>query len=435
MRTGLNLAGGWRPAIPARLADTLIALGTAGLGLASGLGGRAQGEHVPLAALGVLTLMGLALYPRRRFPVTVLAVTAALVAALVVLGAALGGAFIAVLCASYSAAVYGSRRVAACLPPVAAAVFLGLGIPQAFGAGRPLGRVLPVPTLLAAAGAVAVGLVVRGQLAARSARIEALAQRAEWSAAQAAAEARRATLAERLRIARELHDIVAHHLSVVVIQAQGAQRVSGQDPARAQQAMADVERTGRTALDEMRRLLGLLRAVDAADAEPAGSAGDEDGQRLPPRGLADIAALAAQLTAAGLPVTLHTTGEPRPVPEDAGLAGYRIVQESLTNVLKHAGPASAEVRIHYGRDLEITVTDDGRGAAAALDPAALAGTLPGAGRGTTGMRERLAALGGELAAGPRPGGGYRVRAVIPQPYLPPLPPVPAAPASGDGGQP
>jgi signal transduction histidine kinase len=155
----------------------------------------------------------------------------------------------------------------------------------------------------------------------------------------------------------------------------------------------------------MRRMLGLLRASDDADG------GAEDGaDRLSAaRGMADIDALAASMTAAGLPVTVRTTGDPGPVPEDVGLTVYRIAQEALTNVLKHAGPARAEVHLAYGADLELTVIDDGRGAAAALaGPAA-----PGAGRGTTGMRERAAMLGGTFAAGPRPGGGYQVRAVIP----------------------
>lgn len=431
---------GWRPVIPARVTDTAIALGVAALGLASGLGGRSQGEHVPLAALPVLAVMGLVLYPRRRFPLAVLAAEAALIGTLMLLHTTLGGAFVAVLCASYSAAVYSGQRAVGWLRVAAGAVFLLLGIPQAFGLGPALSRLVPVPTLLAAVGAVMVGLMIRGQLAARNARIAVLAERAEWSAARAADEARRATLAERLRIARELHDIVAHHLSVIVIQAQGAQRVAARDPARAHQAVADIERTGRTALDEMRRLLGLLRAGDAggkadggAGREPGGSrdgtAGSDDGQAgslLPPRGLADIGSLVARMSAAGLPVSVHTAGEPRPVPEDIGLAAYRIVQEALTNALRHAGPATAEVRLGYGSDLEITVTDDGRGAAAALP-----GALPGAGRGTTGMRERITALGGTLAAGPRAGGGYRVHAVIPRPYLPPAP---TAPAAREGGQ-
>jgi signal transduction histidine kinase len=122
-------------------------------------------------------------------------------------------------------------------------------------------------------------------------------------------------------------------------------------------------------------------------------------------------------------VAVETTGKPRPVPEDVGLTGYRIAQEALTNVLKHAGPAQALLRLHYGEELEITVTDDGRGAAAGL-----AGTRPpGAGRGTTGMRERVSMLGGQFSAGPQPGGGFRVHAAIPDPYLPPDRAVSAAP--------
>jgi signal transduction histidine kinase len=120
------------------------------------------------------------------------------------------------------------------------------------------------------------------------------------------------------------------------------------------------------------------------------------------------------MTEAGLPVTVRTTGEPRPVPEDVGLTVYRITQEALTNVLKHAGPAQAQVILHYGGQLEITITDDGWGASAGL-----AGTgPPGAGRGTTGMRERIAMLGGQFTAGPQAGGGFCVHATVPDPYLP-----------------
>src|SRR5207244_2715275 len=145
-----------------------------------------------------------------------------------------------------------------------------------------------------------------------------------------------------------------------------------------------------TALEEMRRLLGLLRT------------GEPDGAYEPPQGLADIDALAERLRRAGLGATIVRRGEPKDVPDDVGLTVYRIVQESLTNVLKHAGPASAMVELAWiGRpgaeQLGVTVTDDGRGASAALS------AVPGAGRGTTGMRERVAAAGGTLSAGPRPG--------------------------------
>src|SRR5215469_1288130 len=425
---------GLRHIIPPRVLDAVIAVAIAALGLISGLGARAQHEHMPLAALPVLAAMGLVLYPRRRHPAVVLGAVTALVVTLVAMGATLGGSFLAVLCAAYSAAVYGSRRLVIVVVAGAVAAILFVGIPQALGYGGTVQRVVPIPTILAAAGAALFGLLIRNQFSARNSQLAVMAERAEWAAEQRAQEARRATLAERLRIARELHDIVAHHVSVIVIQAQGAQRMVDRDPDRSRQAMVDVERTARTALEEMRRLLGLLRPADAADgANGMGSAGGAEGAdgvapgdaagRQPPQGLADIETLVTSMAAAGLRVTLRTTGEPRPVPEDVGLTGYRIVQEALTNVLKHAGPAQAHVLLDYGEQLEITVTDDGRGAAAGLT-----GTEPpGAGRGTTGMRERVSMLGGQLTAGPQPGGGFRVHAAIPSPYLPPDQGMTAAP--------
>jgi signal transduction histidine kinase len=391
-----------RHLIPPPVADAVIAVAVAVLGLASGLGARAQHQHMPLAAIPVLAAMGLVLYPRRRIPAVVLGTVAAAVIVLVAMGAALGGSFVAVLCAAYSAVVYGSRRLAIGLATGAVAAVLLLGIPQSLGLGGGLIHAIPVPTIVAAAGAALFGLLIKGQFSARNAELAVMAERAEWAAAQREQEARRATVAERLRIARELHDIIAHHVSVIVIQAQGAQRVAGREPDRALRAMADVEHTARTALEEMRRMLGLLRPPDGGGEAAVG--GLDVAQ-----GLADIGALADGMTAAGLPVTVRTTGEPCPVPEDVGLTVYRIAQEALTNVLKHAGHAGAEVHLHYGEDLELTVTDDGRGAAAGLaGPAA-----PGAGRGTTGMRERAAMLGGSFTAGPRAGGGYRVHAVLP----------------------
>src|SRR5262252_2073480 len=393
---------GIRNLVPAPVLDAVIAIAIAALGLASGFGARAQHEHMPVAAIPLLGLMGLALYPRRRFPAAVLAAVAALVAVLVAMRANLGGSFLAVLCACYSAAVYGSRRLVIGLFTGAVAAVLLVGIPQAFGFGRQVTHVVPVPTIFAAAGAALFGLLIKGQFAARNAALAVMAERAEWASAQREQEARRATLAERLRIARELHDIIAHHVSVIVIQAQGAQRVADREPDRARQAMADVERTARTALEEMRRMLGLLRSPDDG----------EDADTLDiTHGMADIAALAGRMAGAGVAVTTRTTGEPFAVPEDVGLAVYRIAQEALTNVLKHAGPAHAEVHLHYGEQLEITVADDGRGAAADLTGTA----PPGAGRGTTGMRERVAMLGGRFAAGPQAGGGFRVHAVIPRP--------------------
>jgi signal transduction histidine kinase len=253
-----------------------------------------------------------------------------------------------------------------------------------------------VTAALAVACAAVLGLTV-ALLRTRRRWRTAVGERGWLLERERATAAQNAVGAERARIARELHDIVAHHLTVVVIQAQGAQRAAARDPARARDAMADVERTGRTALDEMRHLLGLLRTGEPAD----------ETAYLPPFGLADIDDLAEGMRGAGLPVTVLRRGEPRDVPEDIGLTAYRIVQESLTNVLKHAGPATATVELEFATELGVTVTDDGRGASADL------GAVPGARRGTTGLRERVAALGGKLSMGPRPGGGYRVHATIP----------------------
>ena len=227
-----------RPVIPRPVQDAAISIGVALVDLSSGFGVGRQGQHQTVLATALLTAMGLVLYPRRRFPGAVVAAVATLVAALTALHTSLEAAFIAVLIASYSAAVYGSRLRIRMLAAAAAAV-IAVGIPTALGLGGSLDADSPVRTVLAAAGAWLVGLLVRRQLAARTEHIEALAERAELLAAQQEERAHRATLAERLRIARELHDIVAHHLSVVVIQAQGAQRIADTDLARAKRAMAD----------------------------------------------------------------------------------------------------------------------------------------------------------------------------------------------------
>ena len=391
-----------RRAVSPAAADAGIAAAVALLSLAGGL--AAPGGHA--AGTALLVAMGLALAARRRFPGTVLAATAALTALLAVLGDPVEGTFIPVLIASYTAAVHGGSRVARALLVLAPAVLLSLGIPQGLGAGGWAAAHLPVRPLLAAAGMCLASLAIRKQFADRARHAAVLAERTQLIAAQQEERARRAALAERVRIAREMHDIVAHHLSVVVIQAQGAQRVADMDPDRAKHAMADVERTGRTALSEMRHLLGLLRTGEPGErATPA--EGGADAAFGPPFGLADLEDLATGMRTAGLPVTVVHRGPARAVPEDAGLTVYRIVQESLTNVLKHAGAAAATVELDFAAGLAVTITDDGRGASAALD------AIPGSGRGTAGMRERVAALGGRLAAGPRPGGGYRVRATIP----------------------
>jgi signal transduction histidine kinase len=220
-------------------------------------------------------------------------------------------------------------------------------------------------------------------------------------------QAEQAVAAERARIARELHDIVAHHLSVVVLQAAGA-RASGRS---SNGALQKIEHSGRQALSEMRRLLRVLRETR-----------DETGL-TPQPGVAELEALAESVRAAGLPVRLVVDAGHGTLPAAVDVSAYRIVQEALTNVLKHAGPAHAEVAVGcVDGAVTIEVTDDGAGITAAGEPAG--------GQGLTGMRERVAVFGGELLAGPRPGGGYAVRARLPLGDEPPCEAVPAATAGG-----
>ncbi len=190
-----------------------------------------------------------------------------------------------------------------------------------------------------------------------------------------------------------MHDVVAHNVSVVVVQAAAAERMVETDPERARQAMRDVAATGRQALTEMRRLLGVLRDGDASD------------DLGPQPGVAELRALAGTVEDAGMQVELSVQGEERPLPASAALSVYRIVQEALTNSLRHAGPARARVILRYLPDaLEVQVSDNGVGG---VPPAEHGG------HGLIGMRERVALFGGELTAGPRPEGGYAVVARIP----------------------
>jgi len=207
---------------------------------------------------------------------------------------------------------------------------------------------------------------------------------------------RAAVLEERQRLSRELHDVVAHGLSVMVLQAGAARRIAAVDPARALAALAVIEASGRDAMAEMRRLLGVLR--EGADATPA----------LDPQpGLEQLAALVGRVRAAGLRVELRREGEARPLPPGVNVSAYRVVQEALTNAVKYAPGGSARVRLRYRADaVEVEVRDDGGGRGEA--PA----DLTGGGHGLLGMRERIALFGGELQAG-RHGGGYRVRATLP----------------------
>lgn len=201
-----------------------------------------------------------------------------------------------------------------------------------------------------------------------------------------------AVVEERARIARELHDVVAHAMSVMVVQAGAARRVLDDDPGAAKAAIGRIESTGRDGLAEMRRLIGILKS-DGADAD-----------RAPQPGLGQIDALLETVRGAGVPVEAATEGAPRQLPSGLDLVAYRIVQEALTNVMKHAGPASARVLLRWGdAALDLEVADDGRGPFVSTE----------GGLGLLGMRERVALYGGSIDTGPRPGGGFAVRAHLP----------------------
>jgi len=209
---------------------------------------------------------------------------------------------------------------------------------------------------------------------------------------QEKARAAAAIVEERARIARELHDVVAHSISVMVLQARGGRRVLESEPTDAREAFAVIESTGQQALDEMRRLVGMLRS------------GEKTLPLAPQPSLKEVGMLVEQVRAAGLPVQLDIEGEPRDLPPGVDLSAFRIVQEALTNALTHAGPARARVVLRYRADeLELEISDDGTGD----------GSGSGSGYGLVGMRERVSVYGGELQAGRQPGGGYALRVRLP----------------------
>jgi signal transduction histidine kinase len=244
-----------------------------------------------------------------------------------------------------------------------------------------------LPTVLFGGAWFAGRLVQKRQLYA-----QAFAERARVLELERDANARVAAAEERVRIAREMHDAVGHSVSVMVVQA-GAERLAlGDERPATREALLAIERTGREALAEMSRLLGILRK-------------DGEGLSLAPRpSLAQIDALVQTIREAGVPVELHIEGKPRDLSPGVDVSAYRIVQEALTNVVKHAGPASAVVVVRYGRrSVEVEVTDDGRGSA----------NGSASGHGLVGMRERIELHGGKLQAGTRSTGGYAVKARLP----------------------
>jgi signal transduction histidine kinase len=337
----------------------------------------------------LVLLHTLPLAARRRFPGTVLAVCVAsglAFAALFMPPVFLGPAM---LVAVYSVAAYGSRWVS-----LAGLVVAELGLAAVWLTPAMLER----STFLLFMGILAVAWVLGNFVGDRQVYAAQLEERTAELERAREELARRAVTEERLRLARELHDVVAHAMSVIAVQSGVGAHVANTQPKEAAKALAAIEATSRAALEELRRLLGVLRQAD-----------DPQGDLAPVPGLADLEGLLAEVGKAGLAVRLRVNGTRPPLPAGVDLSAYRIVQEALTNVVKHAGSAHAQVTIGY-RDLEVTVEiiDDGRGA---VTPAGDGGA--GTGQGLIGMRERVAAFGGDLEVGPGPDGGFRVAARLP----------------------
>jgi signal transduction histidine kinase len=262
--------------------------------------------------------------------------------------------------------------------------------------------------------------VLGDSLRTRRAYYAQLEERATRLEKEREAQTKIAAAAERARIARELHDVVAHNVSVMVVQADGAAYVLDSAPAQAKQALETISGTGRQALAEMRRLLGVLRTGERGEGGEHGERGERGtgtgkegaGEYGPQPGVGQLSELIEQVRGAGLDVNYAIEGTPRPLPSSIELTAYRVVQEALTNSRKHGGPGvGATVRLAYGADeLSLLAEDDGRGAQRDMYEE---GGTDGLGHGLIGMRERVGMVGGSLETGPRPGGGFRITAVLP----------------------
>ncbi len=345
-----------------------------------------QGVPDPRAVHAVFALLvTVPLAWRRRAPLAVLCVAGAAT----VLESELFAPFpsfqplVALLVAVYSVATHSERRRALVGAGVTAAILVPGELVHSLSGNHGF----DLSALVVFAAAWVFGRVLRRW------RVEAveLGHRTRRLEREREEKARLAVAEERARIARELHDVVAHSVSVIVIQAQGAQRALEGDHEPVREALVSIESTGRQALVEMRRLLGVLRRSD------------EELALAPQPSLRHLDGLVEHVREAGLPVEVLIEGDPAPLPPGVDVSAYRIVQEALTNALKHAGPARARVVVRYaGDELELEISDDGRAAGKG-----------GGGHGLVGMRERVAVVGGVLESGRQPDGGYLVRARLP----------------------
>ena len=382
-------------------ADLLLAVVLAGLSIPSLWWGdvpkyRPQGiDFRDADALGVLLTLAatIPLAWRRKAPIVVINIVgiAAILLSATNFASSLGG--IGVLIALYSVAAHCSRGISK--------ICLGITLVGTLTALLVASWDLTVDLFATNFIVFITAWALGDNLQTRRRYVAELEQKADRLEAEREQNAARAVSEERSRIARELHDVVAHNVSVMVVQAGGARRTIDRNPERVRDILESIESTGRQALGEMRRLLGVLRADDeATDA------------RAPQPGVSRLDDLVQTVRTAGLPVEIMVEGAPTPLSAGVDLSAYRIVQEALTNALKHAGPATAEVVLRYADDaLEVSVRDNGRGSATALAQAGSNGSANG--HGIAGMRERVTLYGGQLRAGPRRGGGYEVVAILP----------------------
>jgi signal transduction histidine kinase len=368
--------------------DSLLALALTVISVGSVVGSRTRyGYAFPVLAAAAALFTTVPIVLRRYRPLGVLAVTVTAETLLLIFSND-SPVPVGVIVALYTVAAYCERRVSI---RAAAWVALPITVGEIVNNGPHAGRVIPELAV------IAIAWVIGDNLRTRRAYLSELKERAARLEREREDKADRAVIEERARIARELHDVIAHNVSVMVVQAAAGEDVFDEDPAKARESLAAVASTGRAALTELRRLLGVIRAED----DPAG-----DVSYAPQPGIEYLDELVGQVRETGLPVELSVLGEARPLPEGVGLCAYRIVQEALTNTLKHAHASTAQVHLRYVADaLELQVLDDGRGATS------LNGETDG--QGLIGMRERVALFGGELRAGPRSGRGYEVRARLP----------------------
>ncbi|MDT0404194.1 sensor histidine kinase [Streptomyces edwardsiae] len=360
---------------------------------------ESRGTDLPALTVPVMLLLSLVVALRRRMPERMLILALAVGVGQLITDVAPMPADFALLVIVYTVAAVGARwssRLALSAALVAAP------LAQLRWPNHEANTVENIAITVFQAVPFALAWVLGDSIRTRRAYFAQLEERAARLEKEREAQAKVAVAAERARIARELHDVVAHNVSVMVVQADGAAYVLDAAPDQAKKALETISSTGRQALAEMRRLLGVLRTGEHQEA----------GEYVPQPDVQQIEDLVEQCRGSGLPVDFKVEGTPRPLPSGVELTAYRIVQEALTNTRKHGGSdVGASVRLVYFDDgLGLLVEDDGKGAPHELYEE---GGFDGQGHGLIGMRERVGMVGGTLDAGPRPGGGFRISVLLP----------------------